>query len=121
MILDGKTILQYESYEYTLNNQEYDNLLYHCKQLKLNKCKVYALDVGGRKAKGEIDLFLPHLQAGYRNMGWVRGHYIKKWFQPVQRDQWRLYWFFDKMGLLTTYILKKINLQYFIKKGIIGL
>lgn len=64
VITDNNAIMPYEKYTYRLTEQEYDSILFHCKESNIKKCKVHAYDVGGKKCKGEIDLFLPHIQVG---------------------------------------------------------
>lgn len=59
-------IAPYENYEYELGWQEYDAILYHCKEAALEKCDVVAYEVGGNTISGEIDLVLPHLQSNFR-------------------------------------------------------
>ena len=58
--------MPFESYTYHLNEQEYDAILYHCKESNIKKSKIFAYDVGGKKCKGEIDLFLPSMQSNYK-------------------------------------------------------
>lgn len=53
VIPEGKTIFPYESYAYTLNNQEYDNLLFHCKRLKIISVKFIHLMLE-EKTQGEM-------------------------------------------------------------------
>lgn len=60
---ENKTIQPYDHYTYTLNMQEYDAILWHCKNANLKRCKVSAYDVSGKRIKGSIDLVLPYLQA----------------------------------------------------------
>lgn len=65
-IIEGETLMPYESFSYQLNKQEYDSILYHCKQSDIKKCSIVAYDVGGKACKSELDLFLPHMQSGFR-------------------------------------------------------
>lgn len=37
--------------------------MYHCKKSDLKKCRIEAYDVEGKRAKDEIDLVLPYMQA----------------------------------------------------------
>lgn len=62
---DDKTIMPYESFTYRLSEQEYDTILWHCKQADLKECKVVVCDVGGKKSVGKLDLILPYLQSQY--------------------------------------------------------
>jgi len=65
---EEKAIMPYKCYTYQLNMQEYDNILYHCKEGKLKECNVIAYDLGGRKCKGKLDLVLQSMQTGVREM-----------------------------------------------------
>lgn len=66
IIPEGKTLMPYESFSYQLNEQEYDSIRYHCKQSDIKKCNIAVYDVGGKACKGELDLFLPHMQSDFR-------------------------------------------------------
>lgn len=66
IIPGGKTLMPYESFSYQLNEQEYDSILYHCKQSDIKKCNIEAFDVGGNISKGKLDLFLPHMQSDFK-------------------------------------------------------
>lgn len=66
VLSEETAIAPYENYEYELGWQEYDAILYHCKEAGLEKCDVVAYEVGGRTVSGEIDLVLPHLQSNFR-------------------------------------------------------
>lgn len=65
-IIEGETLMPYESFSYQLNEQEYDSILYHCKKSDINKCNIVAYDVGEKACKGELDLFQPHMQSDFR-------------------------------------------------------
>ncbi len=70
-IIDGiqasgnEAILPYNFCEYELTVQEYDNLLYHCQNLKIKKCDVVAYDISGKKCKAKLDLFHPAMQSSF--------------------------------------------------------
>lgn len=66
VIPDGETLMPYESFSYQLNKQEYDSILYHCKQSDIKKCSIVAYDVGGKACKSELDLFQLHMQSDFR-------------------------------------------------------
>lgn len=61
-IEEQNVILPFKSYIYQLNMQEYNSILYHCKNSKLKECKVIAYDISGKKAKSKLDLTLPAIQ-----------------------------------------------------------
>lgn len=63
IVENNRVIMPHESYTYHLTEQEYNTIFYHCKEGDIKKCKVFAYDVGGKKCKGEIDLFLPYTQS----------------------------------------------------------
>ncbi len=63
---DAKSIMPYEQYTYYLNEEEYDAIIYHCKQLEIKKCKIAAYDVGGNLCESELDLSLPYIQSDFR-------------------------------------------------------
>lgn len=58
-----KSIMPYNFSTYHLSEQEYDAILYHCKESNIKKCKIVAYDVADKKCVGKIDLFLPHIQS----------------------------------------------------------
>lgn len=62
VIEENKTLLPYEHYKYRLNMQEYDAILWHCKENNLKECKVIAYDISGKGIKSHLDLVLPCIQ-----------------------------------------------------------
>lgn len=59
---ENKTLLPYEHYRYRLNMQEYDAILWQCKENNLKECEVFAYDISGKKIKSRLDLVLPYIQ-----------------------------------------------------------
>lgn len=53
---EERTILPYKSIIYTLDEQEANALLRHCKRLRIENCKVAAVDVSGKRIAGKMDL-----------------------------------------------------------------
>ncbi len=53
---EERTILPYKSIIYTLDEQEANALLHHCKRMRIENCKVVALDVRGKRMTGKLDL-----------------------------------------------------------------
>lgn len=67
IILDeDNAIMPFQKYIYELNQQEYDALLYHCKELNISRCKARAYSINNLKAVGRMDLFLIGVQAQFR-------------------------------------------------------
>lgn len=66
IVEENQTIAPYGCYTYQLNEQEYDAILWHCKQADLKSCKVVAYDVAGKKTTGSLDLILPYIQTHQR-------------------------------------------------------
>lgn len=67
LCISAITIKPYDQYIYTINEQEYDNIRFHCEEENLKECDVYAYDVSGKKHKAKIDLFWPKMQADAEN------------------------------------------------------
>lgn len=59
---EKRTILPYKSIICTLAEQDADALLYHCKRLHTENCKVVAVDVSGKRIVGKMDLGIISLQ-----------------------------------------------------------
>lgn len=53
---EERTILPYKSIIYTLDEQEASALLRHCERLRIENCKVAAVDVTGKRITGKMDL-----------------------------------------------------------------
>jgi len=54
VLSEETAIAPYENYEYELGWQEYDAILYHCKEADLEKCDVVAYEVGGSTITGDL-------------------------------------------------------------------
>lgn len=66
IIDDVKSLVPYDSIVYQLNQQEYDALLYHCKENSISECKVISYDVAKKRCESKLDLFLPKMQSEFR-------------------------------------------------------
>ena len=62
VVFDVRPLVPYGSMTYQLSQQEYNTLLYYCKESDISECEAIAFDVTKKKCKGKVDLFLPTLQ-----------------------------------------------------------
>ncbi len=60
---EERTVLPYKSIIYTLDEQEADALLYHCKRLRIESCKAVAVDMRRKRIAGKMDLGVIGLRA----------------------------------------------------------
>ncbi|WP_373262060.1 hypothetical protein [Hungatella hathewayi] len=66
VLTEAVTIMPYESYIYELNDQDYDSIRFHCGEQNISDCTIFAYDVGEKRCKAKLDLFLPKMQSDFR-------------------------------------------------------